>query len=96
MGIQVSENTLRIRDIAGKGESVSFVKFHAELPEAKANISRVLSVRGRPKVTGSRVEAGKVMFEGRLSFDVLYVPQNTGELAYDLVEKGRVQRRGRV
>lgn len=87
MGIQVSENTLRIRDIAGKGESVSFVKFHAELPEAKANISRVLSVRGRPKVTGSRVEAGKVMFEGRLSFDVLYVPQNTGELAYDLVEK---------
>lgn len=87
MGIQVSENTLRIRDIAGRGESISFVKFRADLPAAKPHISRVLSVRGRPKVTDCKVEAGKVLFKGLLSLDLLYVPVNTGELAYDLIEK---------
>lgn len=87
MGIQVSENTLRIRDIAGRGESVSFLKFSADLPAAKPNIARVLSVRGRPKVTDVKVEAGKVLFKGYVNLELLYVPVNTGELAYDLLEK---------
>lgn len=87
MGIQVSENTLKIRDIAGKGESVSYLKFSADLPAAKPNIARVLSVRGRPKVTDVKIEAGKVLFKGYVNLDLLYVPVNTGELAYDLLEK---------
>lgn len=87
LGIQVSENTLRIRDIAGRGESTSYLKFTVELPASKPAISRVLSVLGRPKVTSVTVETGKVLFQGVLSLDLLYVPVNTGELALDLIEK---------
>ena len=87
MGIQVSENTIRIRDIAGRGESISYVKASAEIPAAKPAVARVLSVRSRPKINDVSVEAGKILFKGQLSIEVLYVPVNTGELAADLVEK---------
>ena len=78
MAIECIRDLLKLDQAIGEGVSQALVEGEATIPEDKAAVARILDVGGDALISSCEVIQDKVMIEGVIHYDILYVPDNGG------------------
>lgn len=84
MAIECKRDLLKLDQVVGEETSQALVEGEINIPETKAPIARVLDISGEVVISSREVIQDKVMVEGVLRYDVLYVPE--GEASVDVMD----------
>lgn len=85
MAIECRRDLLRLDQVVGEEISQALVEGEINVPESKAPVARVLDISGDVTISSREVIQDKVMVEGVLRFDVLYIPES--DAAVEAVEE---------
>lgn len=85
MAIECRRELLKLDQVVGENTSQALVEGEITVPETKLPIARVLDISGTVVISGKEVIQDKVMVEGVLHYDVLYIPE--GDVPADVVEQ---------
>jgi len=84
LAIECRRDLLKLDQVVGEETSQALVEGEINVPESKAPVARVLDINGEAIISSREVIQDKVMVEGILRYDVLYVPE--GETAVEAVD----------
>jgi len=76
LAIECRRDLLRLDQLVGEEISQALVEGEINLPESKEPVARVLDISGYAIISSREVIQDKVMVEGILRFDVLYLPES--------------------
>lgn len=79
--VKVSSEPLEVKDYVGRVDLVKKVEAVLNLTKADFPVDRILRVGVNPVLENSRCLAGKVVVEGSLDFDLIYVPKEAAPVA---------------
>ncbi|HOB21021.1 MAG TPA: DUF3794 domain-containing protein, partial [Candidatus Atribacteria bacterium] len=75
MAIECRRDLLRLDQVVSEETYRALVEGDVNIPETKAPVARVLDISGRAIIGSREVIQDKVMVEGVLHYDILYVPE---------------------
>jgi hypothetical protein len=75
LAIECRRDLLRLDQVVGEETSQALVEGEINVPESKAPVARVLDISGEAIISSREVIQDKVMVEGIIRYDVLYVPE---------------------
>jgi hypothetical protein len=84
LAIECRRDLLKLDQVVGEETSQALVEGEINVPESKAPVAKVLDINGKAIISSREVIQDKVMVEGIIRYDVLYVPE--GETAVDAVD----------
>ena len=76
MAIQCRRDLLRLDQVVGEETSQALVEGEIAIPETKAPVARILDIHGEALISSREVIQDKVMVEGILRYDILYIPED--------------------
>lgn len=76
MTIECRRDLLRLDQVVGEETSQALVEGEINVPETKAPVAKILDISGEVVISSREVLQDKVMVEGILRYDVLYVPED--------------------
>ncbi|MBN4074337.1 MAG: peptidoglycan-binding protein [Alkaliphilus sp.] len=79
MPIDFIKEILETDFVAKKERVQNVIEGDILVPDSRPDISRIISVDGRIRVQGETIEDGKVIVEGTVNFNVLYVSESEEE-----------------
>jgi hypothetical protein len=74
--IECRRDLLRLDQVVGEETSQALVEGEINVPETKAPVAKILDISGEVVISSREVLQDKVMVEGILRYDVLYVPED--------------------
>ncbi|HZK34453.1 MAG TPA: SPOCS domain-containing protein [Bacillota bacterium] len=84
MAIECMRDLLKLDQVVGEDISQALVEGDVNIPDTKAPVSRILDITSQAVISSKEVIQDKVMVEGVLHYDILYVTEGDGEI--DAVE----------
>lgn len=79
MAIEILRDLLKVDQVVGEELSQYMAEGDILVPEDKPGIAKVLDISGRVYITGQEVVQGKVMVEGVIRFNVLYIAKGDNQ-----------------
>ena len=76
MAIEITRSPLKVDQIAGDERSQILVESDIIVPESNPDIGRILDVAGRISINSKEVIQDKVMVEGAVIYNILYLAEN--------------------
>ena len=76
MAIEYSRELLRLDQVVSEESSQALVEGEISVPETNAPIAKILDVNAQAVISSREVIQDKVMVEGILRYDILYVPED--------------------
>ncbi|HHU77563.1 MAG: DUF3794 and LysM peptidoglycan-binding domain-containing protein [Caldicoprobacterales bacterium] len=80
MAIECRRDLLRLDQPVGEETSQALVEGEIGVPETKASVAKILDISGEAIISGYEVIQDKVMVEGILRYDVLYMPEDDSSI----------------
>ncbi len=80
MAIECRRDLLRLDQVVSEETYRALVEGDVNIPETKAPVARVLDITGRAIIGSREVIQDKVMVEGVLHYDILYVPEGEDQV----------------
>jgi LysM repeat protein len=74
MSIELTKDLLKMEQIAGEGYAQALVEGDILVPDVKPDISRILSIDGSVDITNKEAAEDKIIVDGVVNFQILYVP----------------------
>lgn len=71
--LQVLKESIRVDHVVGEGRAQKVVKSEVDVPPKKPDILEILKIEGKVRVAQTKVLDNKVVIEGILEVDILYV-----------------------
>lgn len=76
MAIEYRRDLLRLDQVVSEESSQALVEGEINVPETSAPIAKILDINAQAVISGREVIQDKVMVEGILRYDVLYIPED--------------------
>jgi hypothetical protein len=76
LAIEYSRDLLRLDQVVSEESSQALVEGEISVPETNAPIAKILDVNAQAVISSREVIQDKVMVEGILRYDILYVPED--------------------
>ncbi len=76
MTIECRRDLLKLDQVVGEETSQALVEGEINVPETKAPVAKILDINAEVVISSREVLQDKVMVEGILRYDVLYVPED--------------------
>lgn len=85
--VKLVTNRLKVNQVIGENSSQTVIKEKFTVPETKPDIERILSVDRRAKLTNVEVITDKVVVEGFIFMDIVYVAREADQSVHHMHQK---------
>lgn len=85
--IEMSKDVVKMNEFVGKGHSNTVIKESISIPHGEPEIERVCYVNATPVVNEMKILDDRVLVEGVLETDAIYMSSFSGEPTYSLKEQ---------